>query len=117
MAAYSMIDVADEIRRLWRRPHSDDVETGARALAKTFPGLTLPQLLYAFEVAKDESLIALERDLEAEFEDFEMFLRSCAEHAPLDPQLVAETEAELDAPKALLGEFLTKRSEDAGKRK
>ena len=25
----------------------------------TFPGLTLPQLLYAFEVAKDDTLIAL----------------------------------------------------------
>ena len=117
MAAYSMIDVADEIRHLWRRSPAVELEMRVCALTETFPGLTLTQLLYAFEVAKDDTLIALERDLEAESEDFEAFLRLCVERTPMNSELVAEYEAELDAPKALLGEFLAKRDKSASARK
>ena len=103
MADYSIMDVANEIRRMVRE--RDIGDESALAFRRKFPGLTHAQYKRAMGVATDEEMMTNYLAFEAECEEFEAFLDTL----PKKPEAVHELE-ESDH-RTPLRRFLAKRGQ------
>jgi hypothetical protein len=104
MGNYSIIEVADEIRRLLSLRHASDSEYDRHLLAfrDKFPNLTTAERRHALRIAIDEEYMTQERAFETECNDLEAWLDTLTKK----PEAVHELKAADD--RTPLRRFLAK---------